>query len=1497
MIKKKLSHRVLRKVKRYMVTSLAVLLVSQNVMVAMASNPVSTGEANAAESDDSKRAGNYKKASPSEADPNEPDDEIDTDDEIIDDEIVDDEIIDDDFIENELPEDNTGLGSKNPGVATPDTALPKEVSIFDKMPKIGTAAFTKWFFENADSEELWEWVMELMSSEEETDEYTAFMEWYSANEDMIMQVRPKLFKIALFASSTGDLWTDWIGNTSWEGDGTKYNPYEINDIADLMGLSEMVASGESFAGTYFRLTQDIYLGGLTANGGSWNPIGWYQNKSQLGGSISNKFKGNFDGDGNSITGMKINSATNTLDNVGLFGAVEGGSIINLTVSADNGITGGDNVGVLAGSVSGDTIIRNVVVENTSISATGDAGGLVGQIDGLKNAKSGTVTIEDCKADGIKINSTTTGGYVGGIAGNVQNANIIDVEVFTYNGSSNRIQGQGYVGGIVGRLNKTNIYNSYVSGTIGGNGSRAIGGLVGMFNSGNVSIARFAGTIGNSNNGTASREGTFFGTREVSNDFSYGTGKNDNFSYLFTTSSSMAKKPFGSNIDKDNSFTTDAHIGYWENDEKVFHLVAGSLDQEVKGKYFYEELEDGVKYVVTSKLGNTFTADGYWEGCDFIINHFAPSPYGAPSRGYLVSIPRIDTKNANGTYESNVATFAATGKTNNSYYRQIDKDNPSAIAPGTVVEVVTAPNNKNGNRYQMVYDESQPGKVIPPTYTDEDGNQQYMGYVAGGSYTFTMPTVDTELNVEYVKVTTQLTMTPAETTLKVVQIRDGDRKNPQITTTVYDEAGKQIAKYIGDASQVTPTPVPVHSEHNGEGSTTDKTVKWSIDNSNLVTLSNVDVNTYTTKDAYIMPNLSSQFITNIIQKKVKEQVDSQYVQAIDNTIYSDVATLAATTNPDTSVNNVAVVGNTRVNVTFQIVDNTTRRVEGLNLNYSDIEYTITRKLTGDRTSPVETITCSEPTVLSAMLYPVQPFNKNVSWVDNGNGSFITLNRSGSHNEECAVNIRYDAEGKTNPAWIQNVINQDNQKRIQDKYVRMNGSSSYTEVVTATAEDQTHGVVSATCNVVINFKTIDETVIHPTTITMNRSSVDYGLSFTKAGDINSKTVSDSGFETVGLNCTIAPEITDEEIHEPYDRKVIWSVSDPDVLSIDQNGNIVPNKNAQWIKEAMNKAPYNATKTVEVYATANDSTYNAVGVTTVTLKYSTNCLELTEELITFDIKLLLTGRRTNPILTWSGADSKEIKAIPYQNKERAVTYSTSNGDILTINENGTMAPVLNVDSNWMKAAMSHPYTASTSVTISANDGRSTDTCVVTLNFKVTDNTTTGSSSGGGGGGGGGGSVGGKASSVGGATQGGPGSSATAMPSYVVSGKWVWNVNGKWTFADGTRAYANEWAAVQTGQNTFEWFKFDAEGFMVTGWYKDANGSDFYLNSLSDGTLGRMITGWQWIAGADGKERCYYFNGDSDGTKGKLVRSTAIKGADSAEYTVNENGEWTVNGVIQVR
>ena len=1058
---------------------------------------------------------------------------------------------------------------------------------------------------------------------------------------------------------TGDLWEDWNGNVNFPGEGTRESPYQLETLSHLMGLAESVAAGNDYEGCYFELTQSLDLGGIAINRGDWNPIGWYRSRAEMSGEVPTPFRGYFDGCGNTITGLKIAGELDGKTNLGLFGVIDGGSVENLEIQCDQ-VRGLDQVGILAGAVKNGAVIRNVRVSGYVYSRH-NAGGIAamlcgsgkGTLAGTQLQESdGSVIVENCRAEGISMNGTEKDGAVGGIAGRAEKAYLIDNAVITQNGVSDRIQGKGYVGGIAGVMTLSGIYNSYVNGTIGGNGSRAVGGIVGKYESGNLILARMAGAVSRTNNGSASREGTFVGTRDSSARFTYGTERDSRVSYLFTNTLAKAKQVFGSTIDGDNRFAEDAHIGYWSDLERKFKTVAGQIEYDCGDRFFYEELEDGIRYIVTQKLGREFTMEGYKKDLPFTMDHFAPGFMGEPTRGYLVYIPRIDARNANGTYDTDVAVLSAISSTGSSYYRDIDKDHPSAIRAGGVVTEATAPKNTAEDRYQMVVDLNETGGVKPPTYLDEDEQERPMQYVSGGAYSFIMPECDTELRAEYEKVTTRLTADPAETRISIVQTRSGDRKSPQIVTEVKNAEGILIARYV-DGKQdhsVEVQPVLIHAEHNGNGQTADRTVRWLVDDTDL--LENRSEAGYTMKDGLVMPNMNSAFITNIVNREVKAQAQNQYREPIRDTVYTRYGVVSAVTNPETSVNHQALYANCRVTVEFQIVDLTTVRVETLSLNQDEVQFTVTRRLTGSCYQPTESITVSEPVVLTAGLEPEHPFYEQVSWKDTESGKNILLEPSGANWQNCRLTPVWDPQGQTNPAWIQNLINRDRTLKKEKPLEKVSGTGILEELVTAVSEDQTHGHIQAVCRVKIVFVTVDETV-----------------------------------------------------------------------------------------------------------------------------------------------------------------------------PRVSTGGSGGG---------------------------------------------------------------GGSSKGSGGGGGGSSTG---ITSGGVTR----AAGPSMPSYVVTGTWMQNAAGQWMFADKERTYAKEWAAVHNpyastadGQSAYDWFRFDENGFLVTGWYQDTDGNRYYLNPFPDGTQGRMLTGWNWIDG-----QCLYFEEEPNGTRGALRCNAVLPDGKQT----NEEGAWILNGVVQRR
>ena len=286
---------------------------------------------------------------------------------------------------------------------------------------------------------------------------------------------------------TRDLWEDWNGNVNFPGEGTRESPYQLETLSHLMGLAESVAAGNDYEGCYFELTQSLDLGGIAINRGDWNPIGWYRSRAEMSGEVPTPFRGYFDGCGNTITGLKIAGELDGKTNLGLFGVIDGGSVENLEIQCDQ-VRGLDQVGILAGAVKNGAVIRNVRVSGYVYSGH-NAGGIAamlcgsgkGTLAGTQLQESdGSVIVENCRAEGISMNGAEKDGAVGGIAGCAKKAYLIDNAVITQNGVSDRIQGKGYVGGIAGVMTLSGIYNSYVNGTIGGNGSCAVGGIVGKY---------------------------------------------------------------------------------------------------------------------------------------------------------------------------------------------------------------------------------------------------------------------------------------------------------------------------------------------------------------------------------------------------------------------------------------------------------------------------------------------------------------------------------------------------------------------------------------------------------------------------------------------------------------------------------------------------------------------------------------------------------------------------------------------------------------------------------------------------------------------------------------------------------------------------------------------------------------------------------------------------------------------------------------------------------
>lgn len=92
-------------------------------------------------------------------------------------------------------------------------------------------------------------------------------------------------------------------------------------------------------------------------------------------------------------------------------------------------------------------------------------------------------------------------------------------------------------------------------------------------------------------------------------------------------------------------------------------------------------------------------------------------------------------------------------------------------------------------------------------------------------------------------------------------------------------------------------------------------------------------------------------------------------------------------------------------------------------------------------------------------------------------------------------------------------------------------------------------------------------------------------------------------------------------------------------------------------------------------------------------------------------------------------------------------------------------------------------------------------------------------------------------------------------------------------------------SGQDAWYWEHPD--GSRASSQWIYSNGGWYYINADT-----RMASGWTWIAGSDGVSRCYFLNPGPEGSLGKLYTDTVTPDG----FTVNSDGAWTVNGIVQV-
>jgi uncharacterized repeat protein (TIGR02543 family) len=342
--------------------------------------------------------------------------------------------------------------------------------------------------------------------------------------------------------------------TKLEGAGTVDSPYQITSANDLVFMASKVNANAYGNTVYFRLETDIDLSGIS----DWTPIG---------NSNDTPFKSKFDGNGKTISNLKV---TNTdISDVGLFGVIDQWGEVKKLGLRDVQIKAGfskNNIGGIAGLVKG-TISECYVTGSIDANFT-TAGGVAGSV------KFGTLS--NCYAA-----VDLQGGFMsqGGVAGEVSGGSVKNCY------STGSVQGYQQIGGVVGTIStygSSTVTNCFATGAI--NATSKAGGAAGSITetynvkdlaalnisvSGSENIGRVAGFISQGNvqgevafegmlitpQGSSRKDGASISTSAIQADNYFSTLFSNDSAWVFETK----KLPVLKNVGGEQSSTLPAHL--------------------------------------------------------------------------------------------------------------------------------------------------------------------------------------------------------------------------------------------------------------------------------------------------------------------------------------------------------------------------------------------------------------------------------------------------------------------------------------------------------------------------------------------------------------------------------------------------------------------------------------------------------------------------------------------------------------------------------------------------------------------------------------------------------------------------------------------------------------------------------------------------------------------------------------------------------------------------
>ena len=187
----------------------------------------------------------------------------------------------------------------------------------------------------------------------------------------------------------------WGGNSN----GSQNNPFIISDVKGWNFLCDSLAKGDSFSGKCFRLDNNITV-------------------CKMAGSSGHKFKGIFNGNGNTLT-FNYNTANDSTvtEYVAPFRFVDSGCTIENLHAAGDIYTSVKYASGLVGAQDGAISIKNCRVSTVIHSTVNGDGTHAGFVATNANSNGSEITIDGCVFDGkIVTNATNNTSHCAGFVG-------------------------------------------------------------------------------------------------------------------------------------------------------------------------------------------------------------------------------------------------------------------------------------------------------------------------------------------------------------------------------------------------------------------------------------------------------------------------------------------------------------------------------------------------------------------------------------------------------------------------------------------------------------------------------------------------------------------------------------------------------------------------------------------------------------------------------------------------------------------------------------------------------------------------------------------------------------------------------------------------------------------------------------------------------------------------------------------------------------------------